>query len=70
MFMFFQNGTGQHIWLLNRISRSQYATRNMYDGEFVNGLRHGFGRFQYANGALYTGQWKGDMKHGKVLYTV
>jgi hypothetical protein len=39
----------------------------MYDGEFVNGLRHGFGMFFYASGAKYEGGWKNNMKHGKVL---
>ena len=38
----------------------------MFEGEFVNGLRHGFGTFYYANGAKYEGGWKNNMKHGKV----
>jgi len=38
----------------------------MYDGEFVNGLRHGLGSFYYANGAKYEGGWKNNMKHDKV----
>ena len=57
---------GQHIWLLSRVPGSQYPMRNMYDGEFVNGLRHGCGSFHYANGASYSGYWKNNMKHGKV----
>lgn len=40
--------------------------RNVYDGEFVNGLRHGYGTFHYANGASYSGYWNNNMKHGKV----
>lgn len=40
--------------------------RNMFDGDFVNGLRHGYGTFYYANGAKYEGGWKNNMKHGKV----
>ena len=44
----------------------------MYDGDFVNGLRHGYGTFYYANGAKYEGGWKNNMKHGKVtcLYDI
>ena len=57
---------GQHIWLLRRVHHSQYPLRNMYDGELVNGLRHGQGVFYYANGAKYEGMWKDNMKHGKV----
>ena len=38
----------------------------MYDGELINGLRHGRGIFYYANGAKYEGFWKDNMKHGQV----
>ncbi|KAH3850322.1 hypothetical protein DPMN_092731 [Dreissena polymorpha] len=61
-----QHGVGQHIWLLRRVLGSQYPLRNMFDGDFVNGLRHGYGTFYYANGAKYEGGWKNNMKHGKV----
>ncbi len=37
----------------------------MYEGEFDQGARSGFGSFHYANGARYEGNWKQDMKHGK-----
>lgn len=64
-----QHGIGQHIWFLHRVAGSQYPMRNMYDGEFVRGLRHGWGIFYYANGARYEGQWENNMKHGKVHST-
>lgn len=63
---FLQHGVGKHYWLLRRVHGSQYPLRNMFEGEFVNGLRHGFGTFYYANGAKYEGGWKNNMKHGKV----
>lgn len=62
-----QHGAGQHIWMLRRVTGSQYPLRNMYDGDFMNGLRHGYGTFYYANGAKYEGGWKDNMKHGKVI---
>lgn len=40
----------------------------MYDGDFVNGLRYGFGIFYYVNGVKYEGGWKDNMKYGKVIY--
>lgn len=64
-----QHGMGQHIWLLPRIAGSQYPLRNMYDGEFVGGLRHGQGSFYYASGAKYEGGWKNNMKHGSGKFT-
>ncbi|CAH1773311.1 unnamed protein product, partial [Owenia fusiformis] len=60
-----QHGVGQHIWFLHRVPGSQYPMRNMYDGDFVKGLRHGSGSFLYANGARYEGEWNNNMKHGK-----
>ena len=59
---------GQHIWFVRRIPGSQYPLRNMYDGEFVHGLREGYGVYYYANGARYEGEWKDNMKCGKVCY--
>lgn len=64
--LFEQHGLGQHTWILRRVPGSQYSMRNVYDGEFVNGLRHGYGTFHYANGASYSGYWNNNMKHGKV----
>ena len=61
-----QDGLGQQLWFLSRLSGSQYALRNMYDGEFLQGYRHGYGVFYYANGACYEGEWLNNMKHGKV----
>lgn len=60
-----QHGMGQHIWFLHRVAGSQYPLRNMYDGEFQQGLRQGCGTFYYANGARYEGEWKANKKHGK-----
>ena len=57
---------GQHIWYLRRGATTQYPMRNMYDGEFVYGQRHGFGTFYYANGARYEGHWQQNLKCGKV----
>ena len=61
-----QHGLGQHVWFVRRVPGSQYALRNTYNGEFVKGIRHGYGTFYYANGAKYEGYWYNNMKHGKV----
>ena len=36
----------------------------MYEGEFKNGLFHGFGRFLFNNYVFYEGQWQQGKKHG------
>ncbi|CAF1308496.1 unnamed protein product [Rotaria sordida] len=60
-----QNGHGIHIWYIIRAEESQYALRNYYEGNFVDGRRHGQGTFYYSSGTKYIGEWKADQKHGK-----
>ena len=36
-----------------------------YEGEWVQGKRHGAGRLVQADGGSYVGEWREDMKHGK-----
>lgn len=35
-----------------------------YEGEFVKGRAHGFGKCKFANGSTYEGMWKNDEKNG------
>ncbi|CAF1003902.1 unnamed protein product [Adineta steineri] len=60
-----QQGHGIHIWYIIRAEESQYALRNYYEGNFLNGRRHGQGTFYYSSGTKYIGEWKSDQKHGK-----
>lgn len=60
-----QNGHGIHIWYIIRAEESQYALRNYYEGNFLDGRRHGQGTFYYSSGTKYVGEWKADQKHGK-----
>ena len=41
----------------------------MYNGDFVNGKRHGEGTYKYANGTCYTGDFQGGKRHGKGSFT-
>lgn len=61
-----QHGMGQYIWFVPRVKGSQYSLRNVYDGQFFKGRRHGYGVFYYPNGARYEGDWESDLKWGKV----
>lgn len=39
-----------------------------YDGEYVNGKRHGYGRYVYPNSFFaYEGNWEAGEKHGELM---
>lgn len=42
-----------------------------YEGQFVNGYRHGSGKAWHLNGDYYEGQYKDDKRHGEgaLLYS-
>ena len=37
---------------------------DVYEGEYRNNKRHGFGEMKYGNGQIYRGQWKDNQKDG------
>ena len=39
-------------------------TENRYEGDLVNGVRHGTGTMYYANGDIYKGKWRNGVVHG------
>ena len=41
---------------------------NRYEGDFVQGLRHGIGTFYYSDGGKYVGQWWEGRKHGEGMF--
>ena len=42
--------------------------RTVYEGNFLNGKKHGEGKFYYADDHYYHGQWANDMKEGTGVY--
>ena len=44
----------------------------MYNGEYVQGKKHGYGVFTSENGARYEGEWRGGRQegHGKLLNSI
>ena len=42
---------------------------DIYEGEFKNDLREGYGKYIYKDGSYYIGEWKKNLKNGKgILY--
>ena len=39
-----------------------------FEGEFLNGNRHGQGIYYYSNEDYYEGEWKDNKKHGAGKY--
>lgn len=73
------NGYGdyrRHTWAFeeNLFENGYTATHIIctlrYNGNFLNGLKNGFGTIYYENGDLYEGNWLNDKRHGSgILYT-
>ena len=49
------------------------APKDVYEGEFKCGNRHGRGAFIYSSSTgandIYDGEWKDDMRHGSGVFT-
>ena len=45
-----------------------YENQDVYEGEWINGIRDGNGVFTYLNGYVYKGSWKNNMKSGRGVF--
>ena len=43
----------------------KYYDKEVYEGEYRNENREGYGKYIYENGNYYIGQWLNDKPHGK-----
>lgn len=41
------------------------STKGIYDGNYLNGKKHGTGHFKWNNGPEYKGQFKQGHPHGE-----
>ena len=41
---------------------------DVYDGEWINDQKSGYGKFIFANGNQYTGEFLNSKKHGKGVF--
>jgi hypothetical protein len=42
----------------------EYPNKDIYSGDFVNGVKEGQGIYTFVNGDKYTGAWKNNLQHG------
>jgi hypothetical protein len=50
------------------LARVEYEGGDMYEGQYVNGLKTGYGRYLWNNGDYYLGQFKNGALDGRGLY--
>lgn len=41
-----------------------YANGDLYEGQWIDGMKEGYGAFTKENGDYFEGDWHKDMKHG------
>ncbi|KAM7387688.1 hypothetical protein PAMP_023910 [Pampus punctatissimus] len=46
----------------------EWSDGSKYEGEFVNGFKHGTGRYSWRNGEYYEGSFYKDYRHGDGVY--
>ena len=51
-----------------QIWKITYESGDVYEGKFLNGMKHGEGKMTYANGDKYEGEWKDGKKNGDGTY--
>lgn len=51
-----------------KIERVEFDNGDVYEGEMVNGLRHGKGKYTWANGDFYEGEWAKGWRSGFGIY--
>ena len=49
---------------MSRHGSKSFWTGSQYDGEMLNGKRHGQGTKRWPNGDMYEGEWQLDKKDG------
>ena len=51
---------------MQRLRRYKFANGDVYEGEYLNDLRHGKGKLTHANGIVFDGSWVSGVRAGVV----
>jgi hypothetical protein len=54
--------------LVEALAPYMHRTEAGYDGDIVDGKRHGHGTYRYATGNTYEGGWENNKKHGHGIF--
>ncbi|EER05832.1 MORN repeat-containing protein, putative [Perkinsus marinus ATCC 50983] len=53
-----------------RRPRSWVKELEVYDGQWLHGLKHGEGRMEFRDGVVYEGEWREDLRHGRGVQVI
>ena len=56
----------QRLCNTQRPRRYKFANGDVYEGEYLNDLRHGKGKLTHANGIVFDGSWVSGVRAGVV----
>jgi len=53
--------------MINDLDSSRWRTLNwnVFEGEFLNNMAHGFGYYIHSDGSEYKGEWRHNKPHGR-----
>lgn len=46
--------------MVSSFEKLKYHSKDVYEGQILNGKRSGYGKMRFANGDQYIGMWKSD----------
>lgn len=55
------------MWPGNRHGKAKYENGGLYEGDFENDVRSGWGLHQFPDGSWYEGEWSADRMTGETV---
>eukprot|EP01035_Chromulina_nebulosa_P027401 gene27401-36041_t len=65
-----KQGYGIYVWMAAGSEEDETPVEKArYEGDYKDGLKHGFGKMKFPNGDLYEGEWVENKIEGEGTYT-